>query len=442
MKFTQALLAAALLAAPASLGVASQTDALDALGIAADEGQAAEGQTLETFEGELAQEITRANLDLRIDRGTVDVVGWEKDSYKIEVLQEADAGSTTGDRETEVTFDETTDGDTVTLETVVDRQGVAGPTANVNGQQVGDDQPDRAIVAHVPARLTYETIHACEGQGYQAPNGSLPVHVGSEDECVPASDASQIGGGIHVNHRSEEGLNITWGVAGLEGDGIDLEVDDGHVELAELDFETIGIETDNGAIEGDNVTVTTLELETDNGQIDLGVDAVEADVETDNGQVDLVGAIESLDAETDNGQVHVESPVLSDGSIVTDNGAIEVALEPTRSGDLTLATDNGAIDAYLAHADDVGYRAQGVSDNGDVQIALVDEQGTDDGLSEEDEYDSGDREVAQTSGYEDKAIQLSIQAESNNGSIDVLEDTASQDDEETDSETGQVGLLN
>lgn len=437
---THALLAFALLAAPASLGVASQTDAVDVPLIASGD-EAAEGETIETFEGDVAEEVTSGVLDLRIDRGSVKVVGWEQDRYEIQVLQESTDGRSDGETTTE--FQETVEDDKLTLELVVDRESSVGSPVGTQGQEVGSDAPERAIVAHVPQSLDYESIYACEGQGYQAPNASLPVSVRSgHTECVNSDQPLDFQPRIHVNHRGDDGLNVTSGLVGIDGTQAELAFDNNPIVLAEIGFETLVAETDNGGIEGANVTTQQLAVHTDNGHVDLGVDAESADVHMDNGHVTLVGEIGTIDARSDNGAIDVVSSAIAEGSIVTDNGAIEVHLDPAESGDLSLETDNGAIEAFLAHSEDVGYFAEGASDNGDVDIALVDERSADDDDPTEEHERYGEHEVAHTAGYEGKDIQFGITAETDNGGIQILEETASlEDDEDEDTGTALVDSL-
>lgn len=416
---THLLVAAALLAAPVSLGVASQTDTLSTEALfAAESQQAQEAETIETFEGEVAEDVSAANLDLRIDHGTVKVLAWEKDAYKIEVL-EANSNASLDQGQTETTFDETGEEDTITLSLTVDHQSLTGVQANAAGEQVGDSA-DRAIVAHVPQRLTYEKVYACEGETAATSNALEPV-TGQEDSCVETTSPTLVHGEINLEQTREEGLNLSWGVEGLEGNLTQIEADNGPVDFQEIDFTKVDVETDNGAVTGEAITAETFVAETDNGAIEL------------------VGDIEVLDARTDNGGVDVDSPILSEGAVETDNGAVELNIEPTRSGQLDVRTDNGAIEIWLGHADDVGYTVEGASDNGDVQIALADEQSDDEPAEpeaeDEHDYSHGAEESARTSGYEELPIQMELTAESDNGGIQVVEETASLDQEQQDEES-------
>lgn len=427
-----AAIAVAMLAAPASLGVAAHED-VALPGLSADEAQARDGETLETFEGGVPEEVTAGELDLRIDRGAVRVVGWDQPRYRIEVLQEATDGDA-GQRETTAAFDESVDGDTIALEVVVDREGSSLPSVRAGSQTAGAEDPDRAIVAHVPERLTYESVHACEGQSFQGPNLTEPLISWGNEECVASDDAIHGSWSVHVDARGEDGLDVSWGLEGVDGREALLEVDDGHVEFNDTEFTKLEARTDNGPIEG-SAAAETVALATDNGDVDLDLEASEARVLTDDGEIELDGPIEALDADTDNGGVDVESDVLSEGSIVTDNGPIEVNVLPARSGQLTLETDNGPIDVYLGHEDDVGYLAHGVADSGRVQIALVDETNPREENVTADERDHGDQEVAKTQAYERLPVQLEIDASTDNGAIEIVEDTADLENEDAEAES-------
>ncbi|PSG97109.1 hypothetical protein BRD56_07010 [Thermoplasmatales archaeon SW_10_69_26] len=419
---THLAIAFALLAAPAVLGVASYTDTMEDETPSPAAMAAAEGETIETFEGDVPEDVTAGTLDLRIDRGTVKVVGWSQDKYKIDVL-EASEETTVDDGETEATFEETTEEDAISLSLVVDHTSTTNVDVESEHANAGD-QADRAIVAHVPQRLTYESIHACEGEGHTT-DISL-VTLSPDGDCVDTSQPTIGTIRADLDGHDDDGLDVSWGLSSLEGESARMLADDGLVQLEELDFARLGVATDNGKVNGTAVTASQLTVETDNGAIDLEADADEAALATDNGDIGLVGDVPVLDATSDNGHVSVASSRLSEGSIETDNGGIDMKTEPIRSGELSLVSDNGAIEVFLAHGDDIGYEVTGASDNGPVEVELVDEE-SDDETEAGDERGPDHSESARTAGYEDRSIQQSIDAETDNGPIEIREQGAQSD---------------
>lgn len=415
---THLAIAVALLAAPASLGVATQTDALDELDVLAPTAGPDDGaQTVDTFTGEVPADVTAGNLDLRIDRGAVQVVGWAQDAYKLEV-RESGADGSLSQGETDTEFQETVENGTVSLSLVVDHREPASTEVRAAGESAGDNG-ERAIVAYVPQRLTYEQVHACEGESASATDVDL-VSADGDEACVETDHPTAVHGTITA-HGGDDGLEVGWGLQSLEGEQATLEADDGEVALDQLDFGAVEVTTDNGDVRGGNLTVADLAVATDNGAIDLDVDADEARLATDNGKIVAKGAIASLEATSDNGQIDVSSSVLHNGSIATDNGAIEVFAHPSASGELTLTSQNGPVDAVLGHAETVGYAAEGWTENGEVDITLADEQGEGEAPApEEHRYD--DHESAKSAGYEDKPVQLAITAHSENGNVEINEE--------------------
>lgn len=484
------LIAAALLAAPASLGVATQTDLIETPGSDAGHGSAplasqqfSESETVDTFEGEVGEEIDEATLDLRIDRGAVKVVAWEKDTYRIEVLQEAGSDSTVGDSETTTEFDETVEDGTLSLNLVVDREG-QGAHVQVATEEVGSGELDRAIVAKVPARLSYTELKACEGQTYDAPDDQVPgVHLGGNSTCVESAQPVQGSPSISVatQNGTSSGLNVTSGLVGLEGQtarfdsdvhdvvledlafaDVAVAVDSGDVTAHAIDVDSLHLEADSGDVTADEVEATDAHLGTDSGDVTLegaieelhadadsgdvtvtGRQISEAHVGTDSGDIALDGGFEDLQAEADSGDVALATDRLVEGSIVTDSGDIDAMIQPASSGDLGLEADSGDVEVTLAHAENIGYKAHGASDSGDVTIELVDEAGGDEGVpADEDDPGSGDEESAKTRGYEDKPIRLAIDAQTDNGEVSIVENQAGSQDGGDDGSSGsQTGLL-
>lgn len=485
MNLTHVLLAGALLAAPVGVGMASQGDVAGMLGLEddapEDELQATDadqqdsdseeedseteeignrgGEEIDSFSGEVSEDVTKAVLDLRIDRGAIELVGWEEERYEIAVIQEETEGSSNG--ETNVEFTDEVDGDTLSIELIVDREGDTGPTIHAGGQTMGED-PDRAIVAFVPQRLNYEDIYACEGEDHDT--SAAGVTLFSSRGCVEGSGGAFSGGSISVNANQSDGLDVEFALANLDGEHAELAALNNAITTSQLSFETLKATTNNGAIDSENVSAETatfksnngaihgedmstegLTVKTNNGAIDVDAEAEEALVETNNGAVELSGPIQILDAESNNGKIVVASPVLSEGQIETNNGKIDLTLTPASSGGLDLASNNGAINVHLGHEEDVGYAVHGQTDNGHVEIDLVDQEEETTESDEHDQYRSGEEASAKTENYEDHPIQLAIEAASSNGGIEVTEQMADGSDEAESSQsstsTTSSGLL-
>lgn len=66
---------------------------------------------LDRYEGEVPEDVTKAEPDPRIDRGPTEIIDWSKDTHHLDVVGEEDAIG----GETDVTFDESVDGSKLSL---------------------------------------------------------------------------------------------------------------------------------------------------------------------------------------------------------------------------------------------------------------------------------------------------------------------------------------
>jgi len=157
--------------------------------------------------------------------------------------------------------------------------------------------------------------------------------------------------------------------------------------------------------------VIDLELESSNGAMSLK-DLVggEIQLDTSNGAFafDNVYA-ESINAETSNGAISgdFEAP---DTYISTSNGAIDLTLPCTVTGEYILRTSNGQVDLSVSSSSDVGYDLDASTSNGVVSIGLPNL-----------DYSVNQRtsKEARTVGFEGKEIQITLDVSASNGSMDI-----------------------
>jgi len=148
----------------------------------------------------------------------------------------------------------------------------------------------------------------------------------------------------------------------------------------------------NGAIYLNNVTGGTFRIETSNGQ--LVFDNVRA---------------ESIAGTTSNGLVEGDFEA-EDVVITTSNARIDLSIPCTITGEYDLATSNGYIKLAVSSSADVGYDLDLSTSNGDVEINLS-------GLTYTQNQKTSKK--AQTDGFSNRAVQITIEASTSNGNIDV-----------------------
>jgi len=157
--------------------------------------------------------------------------------------------------------------------------------------------------------------------------------------------------------------------------------------------------------------VIDLELESSNGEMSLSdLAGGEIQLYTSNGafSFDNVYA-ESIHAETSNGAISgdLEAP---DAYISTSNGAIDLTLPCMTTGEYFLRTSNGQVDLRVSSSSDVGYDLDSSTSNGAINIDLPNlEYSVDRKTSKE----------ARTLGFEGKEVQITIDARSSNGNMDI-----------------------
>jgi hypothetical protein len=154
-----------------------------------------------------------------------------------------------------------------------------------------------------------------------------------------------------------------------------------------------------------------LDLDTSNGGIALtDVTGDEIVLHTSNGRLTLDGVIAAtLTGTTNNGRITGEVEAAS-VVLTTSNGSIDLAIPATVSGSYTLDTSNGSIDVVLPQATTVGYSVDLRTSLGSVDVNLPDLSYT---------TDEARRKVATSVGYQDKAVKVSVTAETSIGSVSI-----------------------
>ena len=133
-------------------------------------------------------------------------------------------------------------------------------------------------------------------------------------------------------------------------------------------------------------------------------------METSNGQLVFEKVLaETIWGKTSNGQVQgqLES---KDTYLSTSNGKIDVTIPCTVSGFYELMTSNGDIELTLSSSSNVGYDLDLSTSNGGLNIGLSDLNYSINKRTEKE---------AITEGFDAKPIQITLKADTSNGSIDI-----------------------
>jgi hypothetical protein len=157
--------------------------------------------------------------------------------------------------------------------------------------------------------------------------------------------------------------------------------------------------------------IINLDLSSSNGGISLSeVVGERARLRTSNGALVLDDVFfDEFDGGTSNGRIsgYFESP---DTSLVTSNGAVDLELPCTISGDYEISTSNAGVDFKVSSSNDVGYDLSLSTSNGNINIDLPDL-----------EYSTNQRNraIAETADFSSKDVQITIEAGTSNSSIDI-----------------------
>jgi hypothetical protein len=157
--------------------------------------------------------------------------------------------------------------------------------------------------------------------------------------------------------------------------------------------------------------VVNLDLRSSNGGISLSDLVGEgARLSTSNGGLVLDNVFyDEFDGGSSNGGISgvFESP---DASLITSNGAVNLEIPCTVSGYYEIITSNAGMDLRVSSSSDVGYDLSLSTSNSDINVDLLDLDYS---------TDQRNRVVAKTGGFSSRKVQITIDAGTSNGSIDV-----------------------
>jgi len=154
-----------------------------------------------------------------------------------------------------------------------------------------------------------------------------------------------------------------------------------------------------------------LKLDSSNGGISLAqINGIVLEMETSNGRLNLEDVYaKNISGRTSNGRIDgkIEAEIVD---LSTSNSRIDVEIPSSITGDYSFHTSNGAIKLTVGFFPRVGYDLDLSTSNGDIDIAIP-------GL----EYGENQRtnKEAQTKGFEDKSVQITIVAYTSNSDIDL-----------------------
>jgi DUF4097 and DUF4098 domain-containing protein YvlB len=154
-----------------------------------------------------------------------------------------------------------------------------------------------------------------------------------------------------------------------------------------------------------------VELTTSNGEISLtDINASNIVLHTSNGMISLGNVYcETLDGETSNGKISglitAESADLS-----TSNGSVDITVSEARNGTYSFETSNGAISISTTRSEDTGFSFDLSTSLGSTTINLPNMSYT---------TNESRNKIAETTGFENKPIQIKITAQTSLGSITV-----------------------
>jgi DUF4097 and DUF4098 domain-containing protein YvlB len=166
----------------------------------------------------------------------------------------------------------------------------------------------------------------------------------------------------------------------------------GHISISKLHGETVRFRTSNGRIELEEVSAKSITGKSSNGHIVLdGVMGDKVSVKSSNGRI--------------RGRLEAKAAMLT-----TSNGSIRMDLPCKESGAYKLRTSNGKIDVKVPENPEIGYYMDLSTSMGKIDIELPDL-----------EYHRRRRNhrEARTTGFEEKEVQIEIEADTSMGKINI-----------------------
>jgi hypothetical protein len=180
---------------------------------------------------------------------------------------------------------------------------------------------------------------------------------------IPATSKSRYAIGVEVFLPADSSINLN------------LVSSNGGITLSDIEGERINLRTSNGALELNNVYAEEIDGETSNGR--------------------LSGTFEAPDT-----------------SLITSNGAIDLVLPCTVSGDYMLRTSNSRIDLKVSSSTQVGYDMELSTSNGNINIDIPNLDYS---------TNQNTRKGAKTKNFASKNVKITIDAGTSNSNIDIDE---------------------
>lgn len=309
-------------------------------------------RVLERFSGDRARAPATGNLELRVDRGPVRVVGWDDPGYEVLVLQEnASDGPAVHDHETSVDWSDDSSGDTLDLKLDVTRDGTYGAGVQTDAGSTEDPHRDRAVVAFVPAGTDYQEVVACSGRegafehAWEDSWGSIPWPWGDrrdveEDDCLASEDSP--GFHLHADLR-------------LEDDGKEKAFPEVRTGITGIDGESVRVSSAYGAVDATDLDVGAFTALSGYGDVHAeGVTAGNASLLSGHGDVVAPGT---------SGE---------DVQAVTEHGDVAVGFTPEASGTLLLWSGHGKAELQVVPPDPVAYDVSAGTDHGTIDVSVQD----------------------------------------------------------------------
>jgi hypothetical protein len=190
--------------------------------------------------------------------------------------------------------------------------------------------------------------------------------------------------------------------------GYSVELDVTLPSKADIDLD---LGSSNGLIRASDVKGQTLKMKTSNGRLIMkNVSMERVSGKTSNGRVtlDRVSA-EDIDCRSSNGRIEGSVDTVN-AYMRTSNGKIDLDLECTRSGEYELQTSNGGIKFKVSGSPEVGYDLDLNTSMSRISVDLPELIYTRDGRN---------TKMAKTSGYDEKQIQIAINADTLMGRIKI-----------------------
>ncbi len=131
---------------------------------------------------------------------------------------------------------------------------------------------------------------------------------------------------------------------------------------------------------------------------------------TSNGLISIVATCETMQADTSNGLISIRGKFRSITAYTT-NGMIDADVESLGTGKFAFTTSNGAVEVKLDGPASVGYDVTGEVNVGRVSLDIPDSEAVG-------SQSAGNKHV-RTIGFAQKAVQVTVTAETSTGSVEV-----------------------